>query len=348
MSATTQNKGFHPILNKDHDYIFIDSCMQIWPDADFANANRHGVTAYAVTAWRPHATAAQAMEEGMFWRLVERQNDNIIVAETAQDIRDAKRDGKAALIITAQGGDFIEDKLHRVEAFQRLGLRMMLLAYNTSNLICDGALDRTTSGLTAFGELVVEECNRVGILLDCTHTGKEATMQIIERSEKPCVFSHSNPNGVVQNPRNIDDDQIQACVAKGGVIGLAPWGPIVMKAGTTHWPTLDDFIDHVDYVINLIGNTDHIGIGTDMSLGTYPDHWHDPWGEPEFPSVDSEYRKYVSSDVRSPLRAINGWSNYTEVLNFVDRMLARGYSDNDVRKILGENYLRIFEEVWEA
>lgn len=340
------NKGFHPILEEDHPYIFIDSCMQAWPDADFANAHRHGVTAYAVTAWRPWATVEQALEEGMFWHLVAREYDNCIVVDTADDIRRAKAENKAAFIITAQGGDFIGDKLHRVEAFQRLGLRMMLLAYNRTNLICDGALDRTTSGLTRFGELVVDECNRVGILLDCTHTGKNATLQIIERSSKPVVFSHSNPNGLVPNPRNIDDDQIKACVARGGLIGLAPWGPLVMKPGTTHWPTVDEFIDHIEYVINLTGSTDHIGIGTDMSLGTYPDHEHDPWGEPKWPSVADDYTRHITGDVRSPRRALNGFSNFTEVLNLVDKFLARGYSDEDVHKLLGQNYLRIFDEVW--
>jgi microsomal dipeptidase-like Zn-dependent dipeptidase len=171
MSVVAENKGFHPFLREDHPYIFIDSCMQAWPDADFANAHRHGVTAYAVTAWRPHATLAQALEEGMFWRLIERLHDNVIVAETAADIRRAKSEGKAAFIMAAQGGDWIENKLHRIEAMQRIGLRMMLPAYNTTNMICDGALDRTKGGLTRFGELVVDECNRVGVLLDCTHIG---------------------------------------------------------------------------------------------------------------------------------------------------------------------------------
>jgi membrane dipeptidase len=340
------NKGFHPFLDSDHPYTFIDSCMQAWPDADYANAHRHGVTAYAVTAWRPHANVEQAMEEGMFWHLVARRYPNCIVVETAEDIRRAKREGKAAFIMAAQGGDFIGDRLHRIEAFHRLGLRMMLPAYNTTNGICDGALDRTSSGLTRFGELVVDECNRVGLLLDCTHLGKRSSLEIIDRSSLPCVFSHSNPNGVVPNPRNIDDDQIQRCVEKGGMIGLAPWGPLVMKPDDTHWPTVDDFIDHIDYVASLTGTTDCIGIGTDMSLGTYPDHEHDPWGEPEYPDVASRYGSLITTDVRSPMRALDGWWNYPQVTNFVDRLLARRYSEDDVHKILGENYLRIFAQVW--
>ena len=344
--ANPANKGYHPLLERDHPYIFVDSCMQAWPDADYANAHRHGVTAYAVTAWRPHATVEQALEEGMFWHLVARQHPNLLVAQRAEDIRRAKREGRAALIIAAQGGDFIGNKLHRVEAFYRLGLRLMLPAYNTTNQLCDGCLDRTDGGLTRFGELVVDECNRVGLLLDCTHVGRRATLEIIARSAQPVVFSHSNASALVDNPRNIDDEQIRACAARGGVIGLAPWGPLVLKAGDREWPPVDHFIDHVDHVAQLTGSTDHIGIGTDMSLGTYPDHEHDPWGEPAYPDVSGAYGRLVTADVRSPKRALNGFSNYAEIVNLIERLQARGYGDEDVRKILGENYLRVFEQVW--
>jgi membrane dipeptidase len=282
----------------------------------------------------------------MFWHLVARKYPNTLVVETAEDIRRAKREGRAAFIIAAQGGDFIGNRLHRIEAFYRLGLRMMLPAYNTTNQICDGCLDRTDSGLTRFGELVVDECNRVGLLLDCTHIGKRASLEIIARSAQPVVFSHANANALVPNPRNIDDEQIRACAARGGVIGLAPWGPLVLKAGKTTQPPLDDFIDHIDYVAQLTGSTDHLGIGTDMSLGTYPDHEHDPWGEPTYLDVSGTYGRLITADVRSPLRALDGFSNYTQVTNLIDRLGARGYTDDDIRKILGENYLRIFAQVW--
>lgn len=344
--TVVDNKGFHPFLDGDHQHIFIDSCMQAWPDADFANAHRHGVTAYAATAWDPHADVARAMEEGMFWHLIARKYPNVLVVERAEDIRRAKREGRAALIVAAQGGDFIGNKLHRIEAFYRLGLRMMLPAYNATNGICDGALDRTASGLTRFGELVVDESNRVGLLLDCTHLGKRASLEIIARSAAPVVFSHSNASALVPNPRNIDDEQIRACAARGGVIGLAPWGPLVLKPGGTAQPTLDDFIDHIDHVAQLTGSTDHLGIGTDMSLGTYPDHEHDPWGEPEWPDVSNTYGRLITTDVRSPLRALDGFSNYTHVLGLIERLGARGYGDGDIGKILGENYLRVFAQVW--
>jgi membrane dipeptidase len=161
------------------------------------------------------------------------------------------------------------------------------------------------------------------------------------------VFSHSNPSALAANPRNIDDEQIRACIGRGGIIGLAPWGPLVLKPGSTRRPTLDDFIDMIDHVAALSGGTDHIGIGTDMSLGTYPEHWHDPWGEPDYPHISAEYGRVVTPDVRSPLRQVEGFDDYPQVTALADRLLARGYADADVRRMLGENYLRLFGEVWQ-
>jgi membrane dipeptidase len=320
--------------------------MQAWPDADYEKAHLHGVTAYGVTAFRPHSQLDQALELLMFWHLIAREQSEIIVVEKAEDIRRAKTEGKAALLLAAQGGDFIGGKLHRIEAFYRLGLRMMLPAYNRSSLICDGCLDRTDGGLTRFGQLVVKECNRVGLLLDCSHVGRRATLEVIEQSDYPVVFSHSNPAAVVDSPRNITDEAIKACAAKGGVIGLVAWGPLVLKKGQTEWPTVDDFIDHVDHVSELLGSVDNIGIGTDFSLGTYPDHAHDPWGMPDYPVFHAEYGRLITSDVRSPMRALKDFNEYPQVVNLIGGLEKRGYSKKDIAKILGENFLRVFEQVW--
>ena len=96
----------------------------------------------------------------------------------------------------------------------------------------------------------------------------------------------------------------------------------------------------------LAGTTDSIGIGTDMSLGSYPPHEHDPWGEPDYPVPSEEYGRKVTPDVGSRLRYVEGFADYAEVVSLAERLLARGYREEDVRKILGENYLRLFERVW--
>ncbi|MFA9453140.1 MAG: dipeptidase [Candidatus Aminicenantaceae bacterium] len=339
-------KGIHPVLEEDHPYIFIDSCMQIWPDAQYPIAHRHGATVYAATAWDPHLPVDRALEGLMYWHWVTRENPNLLIVTRATDIPAAKKSGRAGLLLASQCGDFIGDRLHRIEAFYRLGLRMLIPAYSLSNRICGGCLDKTDSGLTSFGELVVEECNRVGLLLDCSHLSRRASLDIIERSRKPVVFSHSCTSALSQNPRNIDDARIKACAAKGGVIGLSPWGPMVLKSGQTSRPTLDDFIDHIDHVAQLLGSTKNIGVGTDMSLGTYPDHEYDPWGEPAYKDVTGVYNARITDNIRSPLRMVDGFSNYSEVRNFIARLGKRGYAEADIRGILGQNLLRVFEQVW--
>lgn len=347
MAATTRvHGGFHSTLEQDHPYIFIDSCMQMWPDADFANAHRHGVTAFGVTAFEPNDPFDQALDQLMFWHLVARRHPNLLVAHAADDIRAAKRDGRAALVLFAQGGDFIDRRLHRIEAFYRLGLRVMIPAYNRTNSICDGALDRTEGGLSRFGRRVVEEANRLGLVLDCTHVGRRSTLDIIDASAAPVIFSHSNPKALVDNPRNIDDEQIRACVARGGIIGAVSWGPLVMPPGGTARPTVDMFLAMIDHVVQLSGNSRHVGIGTDLSLGSYPPHGTDPWGDAEYPNPSAEYGRVVTADIRSEKRMVEGFDDYPQVVDVASRLLQRGYSDDDVRDILGGNYLRLFHALW--
>jgi membrane dipeptidase len=348
------NRGFHAVIQEsEQPYIFVDTCVQVWPDADLANAHRHGVTAIALTSWTPHVPFAKALEGLMYGYLVARKNPNIVIVDQAEDIRRAKRENKLAWILVTQDGDFIQDKLHRIEAFYRLGLRMMIPAYNATNNICGGGLDRGDMGLTRFGELVVDECNRVGLLLDCTHVGRRASLEILERSKQPVVFSHSNAKAVADNPRNIDDEQIKACVATGGVIGAVPYGPIAMKTSSPRRPTLEEFAENIDYFANLIGTTDNIGIGTDFSFGTFPQNHHDadPWGDAYRVGKDEVWGVYnrlpgMTTRTSSPMRYVDGFSSYPEVLNLIDWMQGRGYKDEDVRKILGENYLRVFEQTW--
>jgi len=344
--ATSHGKSVHTVLEQDPPFIYVDPCMQIWPDADFHLAHRHGVTAYAVTAWDPHADIATATDGIMYWHGIVNEHPNLTVVKTVADIRRAKRDGEAGLLLAAQDGDWVGYDLGRIQAFADLGLRMMLLVYNATNQLADGCLDRTGGGLTRLGQRVVEECNRVGIVLDCSHTGKRSTLEIMDRSEHPCVYSHSNPSAIVPNPRNIDDEQIRACISRGGVIALVSWGPLCMRPNTTHRPTMEEFFQLIDHVANMSGNLDHVAISTDLSIGTYPDHPHDPFGAPEYPDIAAQYNEHVTADFRSPMRQIEGFGDYADIVQVAGGLSAWGYSDPEVEKILAGNFLRVCEEVW--
>jgi membrane dipeptidase len=340
------NKGFHPILDDAPPYLFVDGCMQAWPDADYANAHRHGVTAYAVTAWWPKVGFADAVRSLMYWHLVARQHERLSVATSVDEIRAAKASGSACFVIASQDGSCIEFDLSRVEAFQRLGVRMLIPAYNASNQLCGGCLDADDGGLTRFGVRVVEECDRVGVVLDCSHLGKRSSLDIVATSARPVVFSHSNVRSIVPHPRNIDDEQIRACTARGGVVGLAPFGPFTLRPGEESWPTLASFLDHVDHVCDLTGSRDHVSIGTDMSLGTYPYHAPDPWGDAAYPPGSPEYNRAVTADVRSPRRALADFNSFSHLPNLIAALGERGYDDDAIAALLGGNLLRVFGEVW--
>ncbi len=343
---TTHGKSVHTVLGTDPPFIYVDPCMQMWPDGEFHLAHRHGVTAYAVTAWDPHAGMAAATDGIMFWHGLTREYPNLVVVRTVDDIRKAKREGKAGLLLAAQDGDWVGYDLGRIQAMAELGLRMMLPAYNASNQLADGCLDRTDRGLTRLGRRMVEECNRAGVLLDCTHLGKRSTLEIMEMSEKPCVFSHSNPGAIVPNPRNIDDEQIQACIARGGVIALVAWGPLCMRPGTTHRPTLEEFFQLIHHVTEMAGTADNVAISTDMSIGTYPAHAHDPFGPPDYPDIAAQYNEHVTADFRSPERQVEGFGDYAQIVQVAEKLSAQGFTDREVAGILGENFLRVCGETW--
>ena len=339
------NRGFHPILEGDQPYVFVDGCMQIWPDADLANAHRHGCDVYAVTALPVNTGVEPALTAIMEWQRVVREHPNLRLALSVRDVREAKAAGQATLLLAAQDGEFLHDQPSRVEAFQRLGLRMLIPAYNRDNLLCGGVLEHTDAGLSALGREVVAECNRVGVLLDASHVSRRASLEMAELSEHPIVFSHANPKALVDNARNIDDEQIKAVAARGGVIGTVNWGPLIFKQGMTARPTVHDYLEHIDYLANLLGTTEHIGIGTDFSLGSYPRHSHDKHG-PHYKTVMTEMNQYVTTYWRAPERFAEGFTWYPEIVDVTRLLRERGYSEGDVEGILGGNFLRVFEQVW--
>jgi len=341
----------HPLQKGHHTpattpYIFVDSCVQIWDDTDYGDLNKYSATAYCITTFRPHDDAANALDAIADWYRIERNYPSVRIARTAQDIVEAKANDQTAIIINSQGGDFLGSHIARLDVSHAMGLRMMLPAYNNRNAICDGCLEPEDAGLSRMGREWVEACNRLGIVMDMTHVGERATLQVMELTKHPVVFSHSNPKGLVDNARNISDEQIKACAATGGVVAPTNWGPLNLRAGSTKRPTVDDYLDAVDYVVDLVG-IDHVGIGTDMSHGTYPDG-DKIRGLPSKRSVGGAYADHIEKAPRSRLRYVEGFDDYGQLPGVIEKMKGRGYSEEDVAKVLGGNYLRVFREVWGA
>ena len=156
-----------------------------------------------------------------FYWLLEQFPETALLAEKAEDLLRAKRERKLALILGFQGATPLGRNVHLVRVFHRLGVRIVQLTYNEGNAFAPGCKEPSGGGLTSLGVQAVREMNRAGMLIDLSHAGARASLQAMELSRDPVVFSHSNPRALQENPRNISAEQMQACAARGGVVGLA-------------------------------------------------------------------------------------------------------------------------------
>lgn len=258
------------------------------------------------------------------------QPDLYVLVETADDVRRAKAEDKLAVAMHFQGTNALARNLHMVEVYYRLGIRHMLMAYNQKNAVGDGCHELTDAGLSRFGRELVAEMNRVGMLVDVSHTGYRTSMDVIAASTQPVVFTHSNPKALWDHPRNITNDQARASAATGGVVGVNGVG-IFMGDNDASTEALYRL---VAYYRDLIGGA-HVGLGVDFSFDT-----------------ESIIRKARSSASQYP-----SGGGYDKELAFVqpeqvadlaNLLLRRGFAASEVEGILGENWLRVTQQVWKA
>lgn len=272
--------------------------------------------------------------------LVKRIPDKCILVSTTTDINQAKREGKVAIINGWQGAEPLLDDYRWIEVFQEFGLRILQFTYNHGNLLGAGCLEPRDGGLTFSGIEMVRACNERGIVTDCSHAGERTSLDMIERSDKPCIFSHSNPSGVRNNPRNISDEQIKACATRGGVIGCTTFADFVGDTAGGRQPTLKEWVKCVDYVVKLVG-IDHVGIGGDISCNPGGAVWWDNDTKRRYPEI--------CGGMTFNIHQIEGLGHsHANFSLLVAALLESGYGDEDIAKILGRNWLRVFDQVWGA
>lgn len=250
-----------------------------------------------------------------------------LVVRTADDVLRAKREGRLGVVFTFQGTLPFERNVELVEVYWQLGVRQALMAYNQRNNVGDGCHERTDAGLSRFGVEVVREMNRVGMLVDCTHTGYRTTMDVFEVATGPVVFSHSNARALTEHERNIRDEQAVACARTGGVVGVN--GISIFLGGP---PDAANMFRHLDHWVQLIG-ADHVGIGLD--------YVSDP--APLLALVRGKSAdKYPAGQYpEDPTFAAPG-----VVPELAETMVRHGYPDAAVLGILGGNWLRVARQVW--
>jgi membrane dipeptidase len=251
-----------------------------------------------------------------------------VLVNSVGDILRAKEQGKLAVGLHLEGFRCLERDLNMIEVYYALGIRFVHPVFNLVNEIGGGVADREDIGLTTFGLRVVAEMNRVGMLIDGSHVGYRSTLDMLEHSTAPVVFTHQGCYALRPHIRNVRDDQIRLCARKGGVIGITSAG--FYLGGE---PTVERFFRHIDHVAQLVG-PEHVGLGLDYLADPEPLRQFIQARPQEWPGVEQGAWEPIEFLPPEQIPAL------TEL------MLRQGYPERAVRGILGENWLRVCRDVW--
>ncbi|MFC1407260.1 MULTISPECIES: dipeptidase [Streptacidiphilus] len=323
--------------------IVIDGCAPLMAEPKgVLDYMAGGFTAVAATVSDNVEGAAGTLRNlGRVHNLIRSAGGALSVIRRAADIEAVKAAGTMGVILHFQGGDPIENRLDYIDAYKSMGVNMIQLTYNVKNRIGDGCEERTDAGLSRFGLDVVKRLNEARIVVDCSHTGFRTTMETIEASERPAVFSHAGVRAVHPSPRNIVDDQIKAIAQSGGLVGANAYPPFVSG---DRQPGLNQLIDHIKYVADLVG-VDHIGLGLDYFSGQHP------YSSDE--DAAAFYQKYLETGEWSPASYPpppylypKGIETPDKAANLTEALVQAGFSTDEVQKIIGGNWMRVFREVW--
>ncbi len=231
------------------------------------------------------------------------------LATGADDIRQAKSNGQVAGLLGLEGAEPLAGSLEVLRCFFRLGVRVLGLTWNYRNEVADGVHDSSERGLTPFGVRVIEECNRLGIIIDVSHLSPAGLEHVLKVSERPIIASHSNARALCDHIRNLSDAQISAIATRGGLIGATFVPPFLTTQEQE--ASLAHVLDHLDHLIRVAG-TDHVMIGSDFD------------------------------GIRFAPRGLEDATHYPAI---TAGMLARGHDEMTVRKVLGLNFMRVFQTV---
>ena len=279
--------------------------------------------------------AANRMKFGLqgmeaMWREAERSED-LLIAQSVSDIRAAKRDGKVAIVLCLEGAAPFEDDLTLLALYWRLGLRVVGLTHDFRNLMADGVRTGGGAGLTDFGKDAVREMNRLGLVVDVSHLNEPGFWDVVAVSKAPVHASHSNATALCDTARNLTDEQLEAIAATGGVVGVHSLAYLVNSDGAK--PTFDEFMAHVMHMLEVMG-PDHVAIGPDM-MENYPaEEYELLWRDERIPTLEFVYP--------------DGFESLAAFPAITTALVARGVEDDVVRKVMGENVLRLFETTWSA
>jgi microsomal dipeptidase-like Zn-dependent dipeptidase len=240
--------------------------------------------------------------------IVSQHQEHIAIAKDYVELVFHKETGRKSIMLGIENGIALEGDLKNLKHFADRGIVYMTLCHNGDNDICDSAKGNNThNGVSDFGKKVIRKMNKLGIMVDLSHASEKSFYDALEISKLPIVCSHSSCRALCDHPRNLTDDQMRALAKKGGVMQITLYSGFLRSDGEA---TMEDAIAHLEHAIEVMG-IDHVGIGTDF---------------------DGD-------------GGIRGLANSSELLNFTRQLMSRGYSDDDIHKIWGGNFLHLMTKI---
>ncbi|MEQ8712071.1 MAG: membrane dipeptidase, partial [Cyclobacteriaceae bacterium] len=263
-------------------------------------------------------------------------SDLLMRIDSISDIDRVKSSGKTGILLGVQNAEHFT-KVEDVDDFYGLGQRISQLTYNTRNRIGNGCTERVDGGISDFGFDVIKRMNEVGMAVDVSHCGDRTTMDAFEASSKPVLVTHSNARALNDHVRCKTDEALKAMAKSGGAIGITGMRNFVKATDPT---TIEDVLNHFDYVARLIG-VEHVGVGSDIDLYGY-----DALPADELAKLRSnrDNEKYKSRE-RSDIDLLN---HPKRMFDLTEGLIERGYSDRDLSGILGGHFKRALSEIWKA
>ena len=321
-----------------NDMLMIDGLQYVnWNRELFEEAQKSGVHTIHVTIayWE---NIRETLENIGTWnRHFINHADLIMPVRQATDILEAKRVGKVGIIFGFQNCSPIEDDVKMVEILHQLGVRIMQLTYNNQSFLATGCYEEQDGGITRFGRQVIKEMNRVGMVIDMSHSAEKSTLEAIEISERPIAITHANPTFFHQALRNKSETVIRAIGESEGMLGFSMY-PFHLKNGSDC--TLEEFCQMIAQTAEMIG-IDRIGIGSDLCLNW--DYTVLEWMRSGRWTTGVDHGEGSAEKLSWPKQP--SWFTGSKDLHTIARGLSnQGFSDDDIAKVMGENWLSFFEK----
>ena len=324
-----------------HQSLFIDALQyNNWSEEVFQQINWGGISAIHVTICY-HEDFQEMVQNVIDWnRRFEDYSALIFQGRTASDVLKARKEGRTAIFFGFQNCSPIEDNIGLVEVCHQLGVRFMQLTYNNQSLLGTGCYEENDPGITRMGKQVIKEMNRVGLVVDMSHSAERSTLEAIEISARPIAITHANPTFWHPALRNKSDEVLKALGESGGMLGFSVY-PHHLKDGSNC--TLESFCTMIADTADLMG-INSIGIGTDLCQNQ-PDSVVE-WMRNGTWTNDRDYGEGSASFAGFPDQP-EWFRDNRDFANIESGLLSKGFSNEDVELVMGKNWLNFFEASFE-